>query len=114
MGSALASSKSALELAGIGAIRHGGSFWHLLMDATPGASHCQSLATETKSAAKPDRTLQLQQSWPTLLPPTLRHSFILLYQITPILVFPVYLLLLSKKSYRKKLNMHLEKEVRMN
>ena len=35
MGSALASSRSILELAGIGSVRHGGSFWQVLTEATP-------------------------------------------------------------------------------
>ena len=34
MGSALASRRSILDPAGIGSIRHGGSFWHLLTEAT--------------------------------------------------------------------------------
>ena len=35
MGSALASDGSVLELVGIGSVRHGWSFWHLLTEATP-------------------------------------------------------------------------------
>ena len=38
MGLALASGESVLELVGIGSIRHGGSFWQLLTEATPVAS----------------------------------------------------------------------------
>ena len=53
MGSALASSGSVSELAGIGSIR--GSFWQLLTAATPVAPHYQNLATQTQygRAARP-------------------------------------------------------------
>jgi len=48
MGSALASSGSVLELAGIGSVGHGRSFWQLLTEATPAASCYQNLATQTQ------------------------------------------------------------------
>jgi len=47
MGSALASGGSVLESAGIGSIRHGGSCWHLLTEATPVAPCYHSLAMQT-------------------------------------------------------------------
>lgn len=40
MGSALASSRSVLKLAGIGSVGHRGSFWHLLLEATPLPTPC--------------------------------------------------------------------------
>jgi len=36
-GSALASGRSILEIAGTGSMGHGGNFWHLLPEATPAA-----------------------------------------------------------------------------
>ena len=47
MGSALTSGGSVLEPAGIGSIRHRGSFWQLLREATSVAPTCyQNLATQ--------------------------------------------------------------------
>jgi len=48
MGLALVSSGSVLEPAGISAIRHGGSFWQLLTEATSVAPHYQNLAMKTQ------------------------------------------------------------------
>ena len=48
IGSALASGGSVLEPAGIGSIRHRGSFWDLLTEATPVAPRYQNLATQTQ------------------------------------------------------------------
>jgi len=48
MGSALASSGSSLEPAGIGTIGHAGSFWQLLAEATPVAPGYQNLARQTQ------------------------------------------------------------------
>jgi len=49
MSSPSASGRSILEAAGIGSIRHGGSFWQLLTEAAPVASpHNQNPATQTQ------------------------------------------------------------------
>jgi len=48
MGLALASSGSVLELAGTGSVRHGGSFWQLLTEATFIAPRYQNLAMQTQ------------------------------------------------------------------
>ena len=47
-GSALASSRSVSEPAGVGSIGHGGSFWQLLTEAAPVVPHSQNLPTQTQ------------------------------------------------------------------
>jgi len=53
MGSALASSGSVLDPAGIGSIRHRGSFQQLLTAATPTAPSYQNLAVQTQYSVQP-------------------------------------------------------------
>ena len=75
MGSALASSGSLLEPAGIGSIRHRGSFWQFLTEATP----VTPPATKTLPH-KPNTLSHLREVFFTLVPLLCRDIFHLPYR----------------------------------